>query len=584
MSAAMAPTMSEMLASIKALQDTVNVSIGVNFLRNFTIEGLEPHIKYHGLRAGIVPVVRFGDYDSVQQEILNRSSHLYSSAPELIVLALHLDTYLPDGWFSPWSANDVMSGLAALYDSASENTEAPILVNTFVPPAETDFGVSAARGLFSHHDQVLRLNQLVRDYVAARPARFLLSDWERYLRVLGTEESMDYRFWYMSKAPFKKGFLDQYALDIVKIAKALKGRAKKCLVLDCDNTLWGGIVGEDGVGGIKLDRHNYPGNVFYDFQKSILNLHKRGVLICLSSKNNEQDVWDVLDKHPDCLLKREHLSAWRVNWDDKASNLGSLAAELNIGIDSFVFVDDNPMECGLIRNAHPSVTVLQVPEKIYMLPQLLRANSLFDTLAISSEDLQRSQMYRDEASRKQGQAKFENMDQYLASLAISIAVHQATPDEVPRIAQLTQKTNQFNLTTRRYSESQIEAMCSSAEFAVLSLSVRDRFGESGLTGVLIARKDGPVGVVDSLMLSCRILGRHIEQAFVARALELLTPALQVSCWQAEYIATQKNGQVADFWLSLGFRVKDASKSPGIQYELVKLPLGLEPVSYIEVTE
>lgn len=585
MSTLQEPSLSAMLAAIKSLKDTVSQSIAINFLRNFTVEGMAPYLDYHGLQAGIQPRITFGEYDSVQQEILNQDSHLYRSAPDLIVLALHLETYLPDGWSNPWSADEVMAGLATLYDSAAENTSALILINTFVPPSQADFGISATRGLFSHHDQVLRLNQLIRDFVAGNPTRFLLSDWERYLRLVGAAEALDHRFWYMSKAPFKKAFLDLYALDIIKIAKALKGRAKKCLVLDCDNTLWGGVVGEDGVGGIKLDRHNYPGNVFYDFQKSVLNLHKRGVLICLSSKNNEQDVWDVLDKHPDCLLKREHLSAWRVNWDDKATSLGGLAAELNIGIDSFVFVDDNPMECGLIGEAHPSVTVLQVPEKIYMLPQLLTVNSLFDTLVVSNEDLQRAQMYRDEASRKQGQARFENLDQYLASLAISISVHRATADEVPRVAQLTQKTNQFNLTTRRYSERNIEAMCGNAEFAVLSLAVRDRFGDSGLTGVLIARKDGSVGVIDSLLLSCRILGRGIEQVFVARALELLAPALQVSSWQAEYIATQKNEQVAGFWPSLGFTVlENSAENIGIRYELARRSAGLDPVSYIEVTE
>ncbi|WP_457427534.1 hypothetical protein, partial [Roseateles sp. P5_E7] len=252
MSAAQELSLSEMLASIKAMKDAASLSININFLRNLTIEGIEPYVSYHGLQAGIAPAIKFGEYDSVQQEILSKDSHLYRSAPELIVLALHLDTYLPDGWCNPWTAAEVMAGLAALYDSAAEDTSALILVNTFVPPSEPDFGISAARGLFSHHDEVLRLNQLIRDYVASKPARFLLSDWERYLRQLGAGDSLDYRFWYMSKAPFKKAFLYLYALDIIKIAKALKGRAKKCLVLDCDNTLWGGVVGEDGLGGIKL--------------------------------------------------------------------------------------------------------------------------------------------------------------------------------------------------------------------------------------------------------------------------------------------------------------------------------------------
>ncbi len=391
-------------------------------------------------------------------------------------------------------------------------------MNTFVPPYYSDFGISSAKDLSSHHNEVLQLNQLIREYVLSNSARFVLVDWERFVRLLGAGESMDYRFWYMSKAPFKKAFLDLYALELVKMARALKGKSKKCLILDCDNTLWGGVIGEDGLQGIKLDRHSYPGNIFYEFQKSILRLHDRGVLIALCSKNNEQDVWDVLEGHPDCLLKREHLSAWRVNWSDKASNISDLAAELNLGLDSFVFVDDNPVECGLIQDMLPEVTVLQVPDKLYTYPQLLKCDGLFDTLSFSTEDRQRSQMYRDESNRKHEQAKFETLDQYLASLSLSIKVHPAKEDEVPRVAQLTQKTNQFNLTTRRYSEAKISGLSKDPEWTVMSLFVRDKFGESGLTGVLIAHKDGDVGIIDSLLMSCRILGRNIEKAFVLKPL------------------------------------------------------------------
>lgn len=581
-----APSFSEMLETINLAElsgDFSGTSVSFNFLRNITIEGIEPFIKYYCLSSGLNPRIIFGNYDTMQQEVLDRSSHLYSSSPDIIVVAFYLDTYLPDGWRADWSAADVMGGMAEFFADICQNSSATIAVNTFVPPFYSDFGISGAKNLPSHHDEVLKLNQLIREYVLANPARFVLVDWERLIRLLGANESMDYRFWYMSKAPFKRAFLDLYAKELVKVARALKGKSKKCLVLDCDNTLWGGIIGEDGLQGIMLSRHTYPGNIFYDFQKSILSLHKRGVLITLCSKNNEQDVWEVLEGHPDCLIKRDHLSAWRINWCDKATNISSMATELNLGVDSFVFVDDNSVECGLIRGMLPDVTVLQVPDKLYTYPPILNRDGLFDTLTFSAEDSQRSKMYRDEAKRKQEQIKFHTLDQYLASLSLSVAIHPVTKWEVPRVAQLTQKTNQFNLTTRRYSEAKISALSCDNNWTVMSLVVRDKFGESGLTGVLIARRDGAVGIIDSLLMSCRILGRNIEKAFVLEALTIMERTWGPRVWRAEFISTPKNHQVAEFWTSMGFQKLNCQDG----HTFYELPLSTprpEPISYILIEE
>ncbi|MEI6638640.1 MAG: HAD-IIIC family phosphatase, partial [Chlorobium sp.] len=457
-----------MLEFVNASTVASGIPVTINFLRNFTIEGIEPFLQYHCKLAGLVPQVTFGNYDMVYQEILDSQSHLYHSSPDLIVLSLYLDTYLPDGWRASWRADQVMSGLATLLGDVAKNTDCIIALNTFIPPYYSDCGISTDKDSPSHYDEVLKLNQLIRAYIMANHSRFILIDWERFVRLLGADESMDYRFWYMSKAPFKKGFLDLYAQELVKVLKALKGKSRKCLILDCDNTLWGGVIGEDGLQGIKLDRHTYPGNIFFEFQKSIIKLHDRGVLIALCSKNNEQDVFDVLDNHPDSLLKREYFAAWRINWNDKASNISSIASELNLGIDSFVFVDDNPVECSLVQNMLPEVVVFQVPEKLYKYPQLLLQNALFETLNVSSEDRVRSQLYRSEGNRKDEQGKFETLQVYLESLSLSIKVHEVKDDEVSRVAQLTQKTNQFNLTTRRYSESRIKAISNSSEWAVIT--------------------------------------------------------------------------------------------------------------------
>ena len=579
-------SLSDMLGAINSAElsgDSSGIPVTFNFLRNFTIEGIEPYIQYHCLLSGLKPAITYGNYDMVHQDVLDSSSHLYSSSPDIIVTALYLDTYLPYGWRAGWNADEAMISLAGLFAEIAQNTDAIIAVNTFVPPFYPDFGISCAKDSSSHYNEVLRFNQLIREHVLSNPVRFVLADWERFIRLLGANESMDYRFWYMSKAPFKKGFLDLYARELVKVARALKGKSKKCLILDCDNTLWGGVIGEDGLQGIKLDRYSYPGNIFYEFQKSIIGLHGRGVLITLCSKNNEQDVWDVLEGHPDSLLKREHLSAWRVNWSDKASNISSMAVELNLGIDSFVFVDDNPVECGLIRDMLPEVTVLQVPEKLYSYPTLLNSEGLFDNLALSAEDRQRSQMYRDEANRKHEQAKFDSVDQYLASLSLSITVHHVMDDEITRVAQLTQKTNQFNLTTRRYSEARIATLCSDPDSAVLSLLVRDKFGASGLTGVLIARKEGNTGIIDSLLMSCRILGRNIEKAFVLQAFTIFERSWGINVWRAEFIPTQKNQQVAAFWPSIGFQEIDR-QGGHIFFELPFAVPKLEPLSYIAIVE
>ncbi len=554
-------SLSDILSFVNSVEISgkdLGVPIRVSVLRNFTVEGIEPFFKYHCLKCGLNPKIDFGNYDQVRQDIFDENSHLNSSSPDIVLIALYLETYVADSWRTGWSATEVMAGLSALYSDVARVTDAVVAVNTFIVPFHSNFGIVSISDFPSRLHETHLLNTLVRRFVAENSSKFVLVDWERIVRLLGQADCMDYRFWYMSKAPFKQRFLDAYSLELVKIARALKGKSKKCLILDCDNTLWGGTVGEDGLAGIKLDRHSYPGNVFYEFQNSVLDLHNRGILICLCSKNNEHDVWEVLDKHPYCVLKREHLTAWRINWMDKASNIGSLADELNLGLDSFVFVDDSPMECELIRDRHPAVKVLQVPKERHLLPLLLDADGLFDTLSLSKEDSLRSRLYRDETFRKKELARYENLDQFLFSLSISIAVHYVHVAEVPRVAQLTQKTNQFNLTTRRYSESQILRLVNDPKWAVMSLSVRDKFGDSGLTGVLVASREGNTAVIDTLLLSCRILGRNIEIAFALRAIDIIGRAWPVNTWKAEYIRTQKNPQVANFWATLGFTVVDSN--------------------------
>jgi FkbH-like protein len=246
------------------------------------------------------------------------------------------------------------------------------------------------------------------------------------------------------------------------------------------------------------------------------------------------------------------LSGWRINWQDKAKNIAELGEELNLGLDSFVVVDDNPAECDLIRNLLPDVTVLSVPEKLHELPPLLLKQGLFDTLALTDEDKRRVQLYRSESQRKSGRAAYSSVEDYLASLETVAVIHRMLPREIGRVAQLTQKTNQFNLTTRRYSEADVRSFAERADAAVFTLAVRDRFGDLGLVGVAIFEREGKTGKVDTLLMSCRALGRGLDQALLAYCLKSAASIWDVDCWLAEYIPTKKNMQVADFWPKNGF--------------------------------
>jgi FkbH-like protein len=543
-------------------------SVQVNFLRNFTIEGIEPFLKFHLYKASIQPRVIFGSYDNVQQETLDNSSHLYQSQPDIIVLSLVLEQLALDINILGWTADNVIKDIENLFVTIASKNKALIVVNTFIPPFVSEFGITNVPNVANKVFEITKINQFIKAFVKENSSQFFLVDWERFVRILGEEQSMDYRFWYMSKAPFKKSFLNLYALEIVKIVKALKGKSKKCLVLDCDNTLWGGIIGEDGLHGIKLDRNIYPGKIYYEFQESVINLYKRGVLIALCSKNNEEDVWEVFEEHPHCLLKRSQIAKSRINWNDKVSNIKSLAKELNLGLDSFVFVDDNPSECEMVKKLLPEVTVFRVPEKLYTYPQLLLKDGLFDTLSISTEDTVRTQMYQAEKFRREEESKFENLEEYLASLELVATIHEVKKEEIPRVAQLTQKTNQFNLTTRRYSENQINSFVASQLSAVFSLSVKDKFGDLGLTGILIAIKEKDKGIIDSLLLSCRILGRKLEIAFVNYCLMKLEKQWKISYWETEFIPTKKNQQTANFWNKLDF--KELENNNGHKRYLLKV--------------
>lgn len=564
----------------KPFDDTVRFL----FLRNITIEGIDTALKYHLYTNRLRPEVVFGGYGTMVQDVLADHAIVKKLDPHVIVLSLALDeldlTYGTPGWRGD-AARGELENLLSLLES---NTRATIVVNNFIPPLYPELGIGLSPDRSDAASQVAALNQFINDYVRDRAPRFFLADWSRYLLLLGAKASLDHRCRYIWKAPFRQPFLNLFAQDLARIVRVLKGKAKKCVVLDCDNTLWGGVVGEEGLDGIKLDRNSYPGKAFYDFQTSVLHLAERGILVVLCSKNNEADVFEVLDGHPACQLKRTHLCGWRVNWQDKAANIKELAEELNLGLDSFVLVDDNPVECGLVKELLPDVTVLQVPGKLYELPSLLFEQGLFDTFRLTEEDRKRARLYQSESQRKEARTGFKSVEEYLSSLDTVAVIHRALPREIPRVAQLTQKTNQFNVNPKRYSERDVEAFAGRRDAAVFTLSVRDRFGDIGLVGVLILECQDEAGRVDSFLMSCRALGRSLERVMIERCLKEMGAACGVKTWYAEYVPTRKNMQVADFWPQNGFvQISNAAESTRTYMRDANMPAAEMP-SYIRIRE
>lgn len=523
-------------------------------LRNYTIEGIVPLLKHYTYQAGLAPAVSLGGFDTIRQDILDPTHRLYSPPPDVVVLSIVLEYLDANSLSSNWDEAQARDYVLGCLSDLVARTSATIVVNTLLPPLYTEDGLGAGANVGHRVMRVAALNDAIRVRARHDARRIVVVDWQRILQQLGEARAFDYRFGFMYRAPFTKAFLSAYAWEIVKVGRAMKGRIKKCLVLDCDNTLWGGVVGEDGLTGIKLDPHDFPGRCFYEFQRSVLNLASHGVAVALCSKNEESDVWDVLDHHPHCLVKREHISVWRINWNAKAENVAAIAQELNLGLDSLVFVDDSALECELVRTTLPEVAVLPVPPQAYNLPRLLYSYGCFDTLGVSAEDRQRTQMYREARERDLARPDFSDLDGYLRSLTLTAEIHRASPDTLGRIAQLVAKTNQFNLTTHRYSEAEVARFAADPDWAVFGMSAADRFGDLGLIAALIAQRRGSWAVVDTLLMSCRALGRRLEVAFVDRCLAALDAAWRPTEWTAEYIRTPKNSQVERFWDGMGFEV------------------------------
>jgi len=387
-------------------------------------------------------------------------------------------------------------------------------------------------------------------------SNIMLIDIDKIIAKASVKACVDWKYYYSAKALYTIEFYKYYVDYVKPIILATNGRIKKVLVLDCDDTIWKGIIGEDGIQGIEMSSQTEFGSLFSEIQNIALGLRRQGVLLGLCSKNNPEDVDEVFLNHPDMILRDKHITIKRVNWKDKVSNLKSIAKELNVGLDSIVFMDDSDFEINYVREALPQVTTLKVPENLYEYPKMVRDNSrLFYQISTSEEDLKKHEAYQHQVLRDREEIKFNNQVDYLASLGLELKVFVDNKRYLSRFSQLTMKTNQFNSTTKRYMETDIKGFISDDNFKLYAFDASDKFGDYGVTGLCVIKLDhqNKCGEVDTFLMSCRVMGRKLEYAFFDYIItDLINRGIKII--KAEYIKTLRNKPIADFYQKLNFKL------------------------------
>lgn len=548
------------------------ISILSNIVTTQLNEILEYLLRTNGIYAFITP----GDYDNIIQESGN------VQIPDLTLIFWEVGNLI-DGLhfklqnFPKEKVEDLLQKTKSEIDMVLDNlkTHPRVFINRFSVSLFTDEYISNHRLKIFCDD----LNNYLESII---PTTFHIIDIERIFRRITLENSVDWRYFYLYKALYSIEFYKEYSLSILSVILGTLGKAKKVLVLDCDNTLWKGVLGEDGLSGIEYSSQTKSGVYFEEIQNTVVKLAYEGVVVCLVSKNNEKDVAEVFQTKTDMVLKENHIVIKKVNWKNKASNIREIAMELNLGLDSFVFVDDSDFEINLVKEQIPEVTCYQVPKRLHEYPSMMRELSqLFYKENTSSEDRNRVSLYKQEKARDSEKKGFQNIEDYLKSLELRLTITKNDNTSIDRVAQLTQKTNQFNLTTKRYTNIEIESFVSHVNTDVYAFSLADKFGDYGLTGVAIVNINNGQAEFDSFLMSCRILGRNIELVFINHVLEYLK-GKSICRVSAKYSRTEKNNQVQNFFDFFGFQIINSTEDSK-EYILELDKYNFKRIEYIEVS-
>lgn len=494
------------------------------------------------------------DYDTIELEVFNPASGLYAFNPDVIIILNSVfalrDKYCQFPGNKALFVEDRLTKFRSLWAVLKERTSAAVVQSNIVMPYERLFGNYDEGVGRSFFHTVASINRGLIEHARSFNNVFI-NDIDTVASYHGRRYFLDEKMWILCKAFSAFEFLPHAVQNTVDILLSLKGEGVKCVVLDLDNTLWGGIIGEDGLEGIRLG-HFEDGEAFQTFQHYLLELRKRGILLAVCSKNDPANAQLPFQKHPEMVLKEDDITVFIANWVSKVENIKAIREALNISFSSMVFVDDSPFERGLVRDALPEMIVPEMPEDPALYVRCLAELNLFETTSHSELDAERAELYRVEAQRKVAEKQFSNPQDYLKSLDMKITIERFDPFYLPRIAQLLQRSNQFNLLTRRYGEAQCETfMRDSRGWLPIYLTLRDKYGDNGLISVVIARIDTDTMWIEEWVMSCRVLARGVEQCAMNYLFEYARRH-GVRLVRASYEPTSKNQMVKDFFSRFGF--------------------------------
>ncbi len=525
----------------------------LGLLGSGTQDMLPPALVATGLRHNLLLDVVIADYGSALQAACDPDSTFRASDPDFVLVSSDYRT-LDFARFSA-SADEAAakvefaaSTLKTMLSGLKAWVRDGVLFQTVVPPMEPLFGSLDIAQAQSGYAMVGALNAEIAAWAAAGDVTVV--DVARAAAWVGLEHWEDEAYWHMAKAPFSLRLVPFYADLVVRVLGAIAGKARKCLVLDLDNTLWGGVIGDDGVEGIVLGQGSAGGEAFLAIQQLAKRLRQRGVILAVCSKNEHEAAMKPFLEHPEMVLAEADIAVFHANWTDKAANLRAIAETLEIGIDALVFLDDNPAERAQVRRELPMVAVPELPEDPALYPRTLMAGGWFEAVSFVEEDAGRADDYRAQAKRRE-LASTSDVAGYLASLDMVCTLKPFDAVNRARISQLANKSNQFNLTTRRYTETQIGAAETDPALFTLQVRLADRFGDSGMISVIIFRREGGRWVNETWLMSCRVLGRRVQEAVLAEVARAAR-AEGAQVLVGEYIPTEKNRMVAGHYEKLGF--------------------------------
>ena len=494
------------------------------------------------------------DYNQIDAQVMDPGSELYAFAPKTLLLYMCTEKLYETFCHTPLElrsafAETTYQRIRNYWALIGQHIQTHILQFTFAVYDDGVFGNYALKTDISFPYQLQKLNTLLAE--GCREPDVCLIDLNRIQIAMGRTAFHDEKLYYIAKMPIATEALPPVAKAVLDTVKAQSGRFRKCAVLDLDNTLWGGVIGDDGMDGIQIGELGL-GHAFSDFQLWLKELKNRGIILAVCSKNNEDTAKEPFLHHPEMILRMEDISVFVANWEDKASNIRHIQQVLNIGMDSMVFLDDNPFERELVTSLIPEITVPSLPEDPALYLSYLQNLNLFETASYSDEDRGRTAQYQAEAGRVELQQQYASFDDYLKGLDMVATVAPFDAFHYPRIAQLTQRSNQFNLRTVRYTDTEIEAVSNDDQYITRYFCMRDKFGDHGLVSVVIMDKQpNDVLFVSTWLMSCRVLKRGMEE-FIVNA--MITTAQEHGCSKVvgEYLPTAKNAMVADIYARLGF--------------------------------